>query len=93
MIPKLNELDYQLDWVTYSFDEHRIRFDNIRDYSMILSQYKAEDLEIIKKYLSILFVEHNSEKFKICENDFWKHFKNRKQQLKEIYQYLISLHK
>lgn len=93
MIPKLNELDYQLDWVTYSFQEHQIWFNNIRDYSAVLSRYKSEDLLVIKKYLSILFIEHNLKKFKKCEKAFWQHFKNRENQLKEIYQYLISLHK
>lgn len=93
MIPKLNDLDYQLDWVTYSFKEHKIWFDDIVDYTDTLTKYKQEDLIIIKKYLSILFIEHDLEKFKKVENLFWNHFKNREGQLKNIYQYLISLHK
>lgn len=93
MIPKLNKIEYQLDWVNYSFEEHKIWFDEIIDYSDVLRKYKEEDLFIIKKYLSILFVEHNLEKFRNLENCFWEHFQNRERLLKPIYQYLISLHK
>lgn len=93
MIPKLNALDYQLDWVTYSFIEHKIWFDNIVDYTKVLEEYKKEDLFVIKKYLGILFIQHDLEKFKNEEKFFWEHFHNRELQLKAIYQYLISLHK
>ena len=93
MIPKLNLLDYQLDWVTYSYEEHKIWYEGIKDFTEELIRLKAEDLQVIKRYLSVLFVEYNLEKFRGVEEDFWQHFTDRQLRLKEIYDYLIGLHK
>ena len=93
MVPRLNKLDYHLDWVTYSFLEHRLWYDNTPDYSEILYQYKKEDLMIIQKYLSILFCEHDLKKFEACSSDFWQHFQNREADLSEMYHSLVALHR
>lgn len=93
MIPKLNALDYQLDWVTYSYEEHKIWYDDIEDFTDELNKFKAEDLQIIERYLGVLFIEHDLNKFKTIEPDFWEHFSRREVRLKEIYDYLILLHK
>lgn len=92
MLPRLASLDYELDWVTYSVAEHEIWYKNIKDFKTQLKMMKEEDLEIIKKYLGILFIDNDLEKFKSVENDFWNHFIKREVKLKEIYDYLISLH-
>jgi len=93
MLPKLNALDYQLDWVTYSYEEHKIWYDSIDDFTDELKKLKVQDLQIIKRYLGVLFIEHNLSKFKVMEPEFWEHFHGREVRLKEIYDYLISLHK
>ncbi|MFQ6871206.1 B12-binding domain-containing radical SAM protein [Romboutsia timonensis] len=92
MIPKLNKLDYELDWVTYSMLEHEIWYKDIKRYSDKLAELKKKDIDVIKKYLSILFIEFNLEKFKKVEDKFWQHFINEEHVLKEIYDYYISLH-
>jgi hypothetical protein len=73
--------------------EHDIWYDNITDYTERLAILKEENLNIIKNMLSILFIDFNVNKFKDIENDFWNYFKNQEYELKEIYDYFISLHK
>ncbi|MEG1313112.1 MAG: radical SAM protein [Bacilli bacterium] len=92
MIPRLNSLDYELDWVTYSVLEHEIWYENIKDYRPMLEKYKNEDFEIIKTYLSILFIDNDLDRFKSVEDKFWAHFIEREKDLKMVYDYLISLH-
>lgn len=92
MIPKLNKINYEIDWVTYSYEEHIIWYDNVEDLKKELQEYKKEDLLVIKKYLSILFIENNLYDFMQVEDKFWEHFHHREIRLKEIYDYLISLH-
>lgn len=92
MLPRLIELQYELDWVTYSYMEHKIWYDNTRDFSDELKKLKEVDLSVIKKYLSILFIEFNVSKFKTVENEFWQHFIDNEEHLKNIYEYLIGLH-
>lgn len=92
MLPKLNLIQYELDWVMYSYEECKVWCTDIKDYDEIFSKFKQEDFEVIKNYLGILFIEHDLEKFKFIEQQFWKHFLDRQAPLKEIYDYLIELH-
>lgn len=92
MIPKLKLIDYELDWVIYSYEECLVWGKNIKDFSNILNEYKNEDFNIINNFLKILFVEHDLSKFKKVENEFWNHFKKRQEPLREIYNYLINFH-
>ena len=54
---------------------------------------KLKDFEIIKKYLSILFVEFDIEKFRKVENDFWNHFEQNQNKLREIMAYINALYR
>lgn len=92
MIKKLNAIDYELDWVYYSYNECKIWYEKIIDLTEELEQYKKEDFFIIKEYLSILFLEQNLDKFISVEDKFWKHFQDRQSRLKDIYDYLIDIH-
>lgn len=92
MIPRLNQLDYQLDWVTYSFKEHKIWFPSVTDYAHELEQYRLEDAAVIKHGLAWLFLHWDLEKFKSIEAEFWGHFQSREERLKQIYDDLIALH-
>lgn len=91
MLKKLKEIQYETDWIIYSYMEHQIIYD-IDDLSEQLRHIKNEDLRVIKKYLSVLFVEHNLDKFKQLEGLFWKHFISQQSQIKNIYKYLLSKH-
>ena len=93
MLPKLNALNYEVDWVYYSYLEHKIWFQNINNYDNIFESLKQEITYAIKKYLSVLFIEYNVEKFKSVANDFWDIVHKQEEKLEEIYKYLISLHK
>lgn len=92
MLPKLKQIQYELDWVTYSMLEHEIWFKDIKDYSGVLEELKKDNIDIIKKYLGILFIEFDIEKFKNVEDEFWSYFTNQEHTLKKIYDYYISLH-
>lgn len=92
MLPKLNKLDYELDWVTYSMLEHEIWYKDIKRYSKKLSELKKKNIQVIKEYLGILFIDFDLEKFKEVEDEFWNHFIKQECILKEIYDYYISLH-
>lgn len=92
MLPKLARIEYELDWITYSMLEHQIWYKNLKDYSKQLYKQRKEDIEVIRKYLGILFFEFDVEKFKLVETEFWNHFYNEEAMLKEIYDYYISLH-
>ena len=93
MLPKLSTFDYELDWIYYSYQEHKIWYKQVKDYSKLLDNMKKENLEIIKKYLSILFEEYNLNKFKKVEKEFWSYFRNQEIILKNIYEELIELHR
>lgn len=92
LIPKLVKLDYELDWVTYSYYEHKIWYDNIMDISDWLEKKKQENLEVIYKYLGKLFLRHDLVAFKNVEEEFWGFFEKQQGELKEIYDWLIELH-
>ncbi len=91
MLEKLKEIQYETDWIIYSYMEHCILYD-IEDYSEELADIKENDLSVIKKYLSILFAEHNLEKFKKEENKFWGHFLAQQDRIKTIYRKLMKKH-
>jgi len=93
ILPKLSTFDYELDWIYYSYQEHKIWYKQVKDYSKLLDNMKKENLEIIKKYLSILFEEYNLNKFKKVEEEFWSYFRNQEIILKNIYEELIELHR
>lgn len=92
LIPKLVKLDYELDWVTYSYYEHKIWYDNIIDISDWLEKKKQENLEVIYKYLGKLFLQHDLVAFKNVEEEFWGFFEKQQGELKKIYDWLIELH-
>jgi len=92
MLNKLNQIDYELDWVCYSYEECKIWYDDIVDFTDELNRYKDEQFSIIQKYLGILFFEQDLEKFVAVEEQFWSYFYNSQKRLKEIYDYLISIH-
>ena len=91
MLARLKEIQYETDWIIYSYMEHKILY-NIDDLSEELNEIREKDFDVIKKYLSILFVEHNIEKFRKVEEEFWGHFLEQQERIKNIYQYLISQH-
>lgn len=91
MLERLKEIQYETDWIIYSYMEHCILYD-IEDYSKELANIKEKDLSVIKKYLSILFTEHNLEKFKKEENKFWDHFLSQQERIKTIYRSLMKKH-
>lgn len=91
MIERLKEIQYETDWIIYSYMEHCILYD-VEDYSKELANIKETDLHIIKKYLSIIFVEHNIEKFKKKEDEFWAHFSAQQERIKSIYHSLMKKH-
>lgn len=91
MLPKVESIDYELDWVCYAYEEHKVWYDDILDYSEELERCRKEYFEVLKKYLSILLVDHDLERFKIVEDDFWEFFSKKQILLKEIYDYLISI--
>lgn len=93
MLPKLSSFDYELDWIYYTYLEHQIWYEKAKNYSKVFDKMKTENLEIIKKYLSILFEENNLDKFKKVEEEFWSYFKNQEIILKNIYEELIELHR
>lgn len=94
MLPRLNKLDYELDWINYSYEEHKIWYnEKVINYDSYFIKKKQENLAIIKKYLKILFVEYDLNKFKKIENEFWIFFENQQEELKKIYDSLILLHK
>ena len=92
MLPKLNMVQYELDWVIYSYKECKIWCKDIVDFEADFQVFQEEDFEVIKKYLGILFIEHDLGKFISVEEEFWNHFLNRQEPLKKIYDYLIALH-
>lgn len=92
MLPKLRQLDYELDWVTYSAMEHEVSHKNIRNYRPALAQRKIEDAKWIKEHLKYLFIDFDVESFKKVEKEFWDYFKDEETFLREIYDYYISLH-
>lgn len=91
MLEKLKEIQYETDWIIYSYMEHCILYD-VEDYSEELARIKEKDLSVIKKYLSILFAEHNLEKFKKEESKFWNHFLSQQERIKKIYRSLMKKH-
>lgn len=92
MVPHLNSLDYHLDWVTYSYLEHKIWYSQTPNYDDRLRLFKKENLDVIKKYLSILFVQHDVDAFREVEHEFWEHFEKREEELSQIYSSLVDLH-
>lgn len=94
MLPRLNKLDYELDWINYSYEEHKIWYnEKVINYDSYFIKKKQENLAIIKRYLKILFIEYDLNKFKKIENEFWIFFENQQEDLKKIYDSLILLHK
>ena len=92
MIPKLKDIQYETDWIIYSFMEHQILYEDLNDFSKELNIIKQKDFLVIKKYLSILFIEHDLEKFKSFENEFWNHFLEQQEHIKKVYRCLVNMH-
>lgn len=93
MIPTLKKIEYDVDWVTYSYLEHKIWYENIICFDDELEIMRKKSLNLIRKYLSIIFIDHDIQKFDSIKNDFWNYFFEQENRLKEIYSYLISLHR
>ena len=92
MVPRLNALDYHLDWVTYSYLEHKIWYSQTPDYGNRLQELKRINLDVIHRHLSILFVEHDLKKFIDGAEQFWRHFEDLEPELENIYSSLVALH-
>ena len=92
MLPRLRNLDYELDWVTYSAMEHEVSYSDIRNYRPALAERKIQDAKWIKEHLKYLFIDFDVEAFKRVEEAFWEYFKKEEDFLREIYDYYISLH-
>ena len=92
MVPRLNALDYHLDWVTYSYLEHKIWYSQTPDFGKRLQELKQINLDTIRRYLSILFFEHNLNAFIEVAEQFWQHFENLEPELEHIYSSLVALH-
>ena len=92
MVPRLNALDYHLDWVTYSYLEHKIWYSNIPNYDKRLQELKQINLNVIRRYLSILFIQHDLKAFINVADEFWNHFESLELELEKIYSSLVSLH-
>lgn len=91
MLKELKGIQYETDWIIYSYMEHRLLY-NINDLSAELKNIKDADFQVIKKYLSTLFIDHDLERFKIVADDFWNHFLSQQNRIKAIYRYLVSQH-
>ena len=93
MLPRLREVDYELDWVTYSEMEHEVCYkDKVINYRVLLDEQKEKDAIWIKEHLKVLFEEFSVERFKQIEDEFWNYFKEEEKILKKIYDHHISLH-
>lgn len=92
LVPRLRNLNYELDWVTYSMLEHEVWYDDLKDYRKLLAQQKKKDAEWIEKYLGILFRDFNVNLFKQVESEFWAYFVEEENILKEIYDYYVAQH-
>lgn len=90
MVPRLFDIQYETDWIIFTFMEHNIVY-GFDEYRNDLQAIKNEDFKVIKKYLSILFVEHDVDKFKIVAEEFWSHFLNQQNKIKMIYEKMIRI--
>ena len=91
MVPKFDKIIYHLDWVIYNTKEYCWCYEDLPDFSEELHQYQREDVEFLKKYLSILFVDYNVAGFRKVADEFWGHFYSREVRLKEIHDVIIEL--
>lgn len=90
MIPRLSDIQYETDWIIFNYMERRILY-SFNECENILKEIKKKDFEVIKKYLSILFLEHDVDKFKTVAEEFWSHFLSQQNLIKSIYQKMIRL--
>ena len=93
MIPKLGQLDYELDWVTYSVMEHEICYpEKMQGYREKMNKQKKRDIKWIQEHLKLLFVDFDVCAFEKVEDEFWDYFKKEEELLKSTYDYIIKLH-
>lgn len=88
--PKTFDIAYEVDDVLQAYLDCSVWKTIDTKYLNELKEMKKKDLCIIKKYLSILFIEFDTAKFKAVENVFWNHFIQNQNRLKEIMNYIKS---
>ena len=93
MIPVLEKIEYDIDWMTYYYWEHKIWYEHILDFDNEFEIMRQKSLDQIRKYLSIIFVDHDIKAFDSVKNEFWEYFFEQEKRLKEVYSYFISLHR
>lgn len=93
MQPKTFDISYEVDDVYHTYLDCKVWNNSNDGYLEILNEMKLKDFEIIKKYLSILFVEFDIEKFRKVENNFWNHFEQNQNKLREIMAYINALYR
>ena len=90
MLPRLADIQYETDWIIFTFLEHRIIY-GFNDYENELQLIRQNDFAVIKKYLSLIFINNDLNRFKEIEDQFWAHFLQQQQQIKKIYEKMIRL--
>ena len=91
MIPKFDKIVYHLDWVIYTNMEYSWCYNDLPDFTEELERFQREDLEVIERDLSRLFVKFDVMAFKEIADEFWNHFYTREKRLKEIHDTIIAL--
>lgn len=92
MISRVRNLDFEFDWFYSFFLECKKINPKAKVYENLFTELKFDQLEKIKAFFYILFVENDLLKAEICVNDFLSFFENLQPRLLDLHSDLVTLY-